>query len=84
MKSPITGMKMKAVNELREKDDIKYLYQYFLCEDSGEKFTTTELDDENLDRYKNAKINSTRKPTKGISEDLFKESCIRAAKKFKS
>jgi len=52
MKSPITGQKMKAMNELREKDGKKYLYQYFLCESSGEKFTTTKLDERNLSTYK--------------------------------
>ena len=52
MNSPITGKKMKAINELREQDGKKYLYQFFQCQDTGESFTTTKLDERNLASYK--------------------------------
>lgn len=52
MKSPITGKDMKLMSEKRT---LKYKgkeftvdYEFWLCEDSGEKFTTDELDDKNL------------------------------------
>ncbi|SFB07139.1 type II toxin-antitoxin system antitoxin SocA domain-containing protein [Algoriphagus aquimarinus] len=52
MKSPLTGKEMPLRHELRavtfRKDEVKIRFQFFLCEDSGEKFTTTELDELNL------------------------------------
>jgi putative zinc finger/helix-turn-helix YgiT family protein len=52
MKSPITGKEMmltyewKTITFRKESFDIKY--QFYLCEDSGEHFTTTELDELNM------------------------------------
>lgn len=52
MKSPITGKEMKLTYEWREipfrKESFEVPYQYYLCKESGEKFTTTELDELNM------------------------------------
>ncbi|WP_026947062.1 type II toxin-antitoxin system antitoxin SocA domain-containing protein [Algoriphagus marincola] len=52
MKSPLTGKEMPLRHELRtitfRKEEIKTRFQFYLCEDTGEKFTTTELDEYNL------------------------------------
>jgi len=54
MKSPITNKEMKIRNEMREVyykgQEIPYLYTSYYCEDSGEHFTTTELDEMNMER----------------------------------
>ena len=52
MKSPISGKEMKLSNERRKlnfrKEDFDLNSLFYLCEDSGEKFTSTELDEVNL------------------------------------
>jgi uncharacterized phage-associated protein len=52
MKSPFTGKEMPLKHEVRtvtfRKEEIKTRFQFYLCEDTGEKFTTTELDEFNL------------------------------------
>ena len=49
MKSPFTGKEMKIVYETREWNFRGEMYQYihaaWLCEDTGEEFTTDEMDD---------------------------------------
>ena len=49
MKSPITGGKVKEVCDVEEKTFRKEKYpvhvRYYVCEDSGEEFTTTEQDE---------------------------------------
>jgi hypothetical protein len=52
MKSPLTGKEMKLVPE---PSTINYkgktynvIHHHYLCEDTNEKFTTTELDEMNL------------------------------------
>jgi hypothetical protein len=54
MKSPITGKEMKIRNEMREVyykgQKIPYIYSHYYCENSDESFTTTELDEINVDR----------------------------------
>ena len=54
MKSPTTGNEMKIRNEMREVyykgQEIPYMYSSYYCEDNGEYFTTTELDEINVDR----------------------------------
>jgi hypothetical protein len=54
MNSPITGKNMELRNEMREVtykgEIIPYLYTSYFCEDSGESFTTTELDEINVER----------------------------------
>jgi len=49
MKSPITGKKMKLTYERRivpfRKEQFEIPYQFYLCEDTGERFTTTERDE---------------------------------------
>jgi putative zinc finger/helix-turn-helix YgiT family protein len=52
MKSPITGKEMKLSNELRtvpyRKEAFEIKFRFYLCEESGEQFTTTELDELNM------------------------------------
>ena len=52
MKSPITGKEMKLCNEKRlisfKGKTFEIDFQYYKCEDSGEQFTTTALDELNL------------------------------------
>lgn len=57
MKSPFTGKEMKLISEIQtvsfKKQEIGYMHRAFLCEESGEKFTTTHLDELNLKQIQN-------------------------------
>ena len=57
MKSPITGKEMKLVKEQREmtfrKENFEIVFHYYQCEDSGESFTTTALDEVNMNQVYN-------------------------------
>jgi len=57
MKSPITGKEMVLEKEKRtltfRKEEFSIVYHSFKCEDSGEYFTTTELDEINLNQLYN-------------------------------
>ena len=52
MKSPITGKEMRRHKERRQfdyrKDSFDIIYQYYVCGDTGEKFTDEQLDNLNL------------------------------------
>ncbi|SEO00920.1 Protein of unknown function [bacterium A37T11] len=52
MNSPITGKKMKIVREADtltfRKETFPVVYHYYLCEDSGERFTDEQLDTVNM------------------------------------
>jgi putative zinc finger/helix-turn-helix YgiT family protein len=52
MKSPVTGKAMTHQIEKRtmhfRKEAFEVLYHFYLCADSGEQFTTTEMDEINL------------------------------------
>lgn len=54
MKSPITGKEMVLMKESRilsfRKEEFEVAYHYYKCEDTGEFFTTTELDKINLNQ----------------------------------
>lgn len=54
MKSPITDKLMIRMKERRSiefrKETFEIEYHFYKCTDSGEKFTTTELDEINLDK----------------------------------
>lgn len=57
MKSPITGKEMtlqieKSILVFR-KEEFEYNHKSYLCEDSGESFTTTDLDEFNLNQVYN-------------------------------
>lgn len=57
MKSPITGKEMtlqieKSILVFR-KEEFEYNHKSYYCEDSGESFTTTELDEFNLNQVYN-------------------------------
>lgn len=57
MKSPITGKEMtlridKSTLVFR-KEEFEYFHKSYYCEDSGESFTTTELDEFNLNQVYN-------------------------------
>jgi putative zinc finger/helix-turn-helix YgiT family protein len=57
MKSPITGKEMTLTKEKRSlelrKDAFDVIFHYFKCEESGENYTTTELDELNIDQVYN-------------------------------
>jgi len=57
MKSPITGKEMKLTKERRSMDFRKetfvIVFHYYTCEDSGEQFTTTSLDEVNMNQVYN-------------------------------
>ena len=62
MKSPLTGREMKLMSEpstltYRGKQ-YNVNHHFYLCELSNEQFTTTELDEQNLDElYKQVEFN---------------------------
>jgi len=53
MKSPLTGKEMKLMSEPSTLDykgkTYDVTHHYYLCELTNEQFTTTELDEQNLD-----------------------------------
>ena len=57
MKSPIIGKEMTLAKERRSlefrKDEFDVIFHYYKCADSGENFTTTELDELNIDQVYN-------------------------------
>jgi putative zinc finger/helix-turn-helix YgiT family protein len=57
MKSPFTGGNAELKKEPRvleyRKDPFEILYHYYQCEDSGEQFTTTEIDTLNINQVHN-------------------------------
>lgn len=57
MKSPITGMEMKLTKERRSmdfrKETFEIVFHYYKCEDSGEQFTTTVLDELSMNQVYN-------------------------------
>jgi uncharacterized phage-associated protein/DNA-binding transcriptional regulator YiaG len=57
MKSPFTSKEMSLQKELRtlsfRKENFEVWYHYFLCEDTQEQFTTTELDEVNISQCYN-------------------------------
>ena len=52
MKSPLTGREMKLMSEPSTMDykgkTYNVIHHHYLCETTGEQFTTTELDEMNL------------------------------------
>ncbi len=57
MKSPITGKEMKLIRERRamdfRKETFEIVFHYYKCEDSGEQFTNTPLDEVNINQVYN-------------------------------
>jgi uncharacterized phage-associated protein len=57
MKSPFTGGDAKLMKEPRvleyRKDSFEVIYHYYVCADSGEQFTTTEIDTLNVAQVHN-------------------------------
>ncbi|WP_421805749.1 type II TA system antitoxin MqsA family protein [Flagellimonas sp.] len=57
MKSPFTGKEMKLVKEKRSidfrKETFDIIFHFYICEDSGEQFTTDSLDDVNMNQVYN-------------------------------
>lgn len=57
MKSPITGKEMTLTKEKRSMDfrkvTFEIVFHFYRCEDSGEQFTTTELDEVNMNQVFN-------------------------------
>lgn len=58
MKSPVSGKEMILKEEkktliFKKGKDIDYNHKSYFCEESGESFTTTELDELNLKQFLN-------------------------------
>lgn len=57
MKSPITGKEMILIKERRSmdfrKEAFEIVFHYYKCEDSGEQFTTTSMDEVNMNQVYN-------------------------------
>lgn len=57
MKSPITGKEMKLTTERRSMDfrkqTFEVVFHYYKCEDSEEQFTTTSMDEVNMNQVYN-------------------------------
>lgn len=57
MKSPITGKEMSLTKEKRSmdfrKETFEIVFHYYHCKDSGEQFTTTALDEVNINQLYN-------------------------------
>ena len=57
MKSPITGKEMNLTKERRSmdlrKETFQIVFHFYKCEESGEQFTTTSLDDVNMNQIFN-------------------------------
>ena len=57
MKSPITGKEMTLITEARSmnfrKENFEIVFHYYKCEDSDEQFTTTALDEVNMNQVYN-------------------------------
>jgi putative zinc finger/helix-turn-helix YgiT family protein len=57
MKSPITGKEMKLTKERRSmdfrKETFEIVFHYYKCEDSEEQFTTTSIDEVNMNQVYN-------------------------------
>lgn len=57
MKSPITGKEMALIKEKRpmvfRKETFEIVFHFYKCEDSGEQFTTTSLDEVNTNQVYN-------------------------------
>lgn len=57
MKSPITDKEMKLMKEKRtftfRKEDFEIMSHYYLCEESGERFTDTKLDELDINQVYN-------------------------------
>lgn len=57
MKSPFTGGEIRLVQEAREmifrKEKFSYMAHYYVCADTQEQFTTTELDELNINQVYN-------------------------------
>lgn len=57
MKSPITGgnatLKREPAELVFRNEKYEYIYSYYVCDDTGEEFTTTELDEVNISQVYN-------------------------------
>lgn len=66
MKSPITGKEMPIQRENRvltfRKEEFPVVYHYYLCVDSGEQFTGTELDEINTQQLYNQYLDKHNLP----------------------
>lgn len=53
-KSPFTGGNVRMITENRDflfkGEKVTVPFSYYLCEDTQERFTTTELDEKNLEK----------------------------------
>lgn len=84
MKSPFTGGKVRLVRETRKleyrKEAFDIVYHYYLCEDSGEQFTTTELDTLNINQVHNTYRAKYGIPFKDEIRNIREKYALSAAK----
>ena len=78
MKSPVTGKEMTLVRERRSmefrKEPFEIVFHYYKCEESGEQFTTTEMDELNMNQLFNQYRDKYKIP--------FTEEIIRIREKY--
>jgi putative zinc finger/helix-turn-helix YgiT family protein len=84
MKSPITGKEMKLTKERRSidfrKETFEIVFHYYKCEDSGEQFTTTELDEVNMNQVYNQYRDKFNIPFPDEIIKIREKYCLSAAK----
>ena len=78
MKSPVTGKEMQLTKERRlldfRKEKFEIIFHYYYCEDSEEKFTTTALDEVNMNQVYNKYRDKFKIP--------FPDEIVRIRKKY--
>lgn len=84
MKSPITGKEMILQREdsvlTFRKEDYPVVYHYYLCEDSGERFTSTELDQINMQQVYNQYLDAHNLPFPDEIKEIRKRYGLSATK----
>ena len=84
MKSPITGKEMILKKEMRSlvfrKEEFPVVYHYYLCEESKEQFTSTELDEVNMKQIYNQYRDNNNLPFPDDVKDMRDKYGVSAAK----
>lgn len=84
MKSPLTGKEMLLNRESRvltfRKEEFSIVYHYYLCEQSGETFTSTDLDQINLQQLYNQYLQKHNLPFPEEIRQIRERYALSAAK----
>lgn len=84
MLSPYTGKEMKVVREERtwhfRGEDYKYIHTSYLCEESGEQFTTCESDDDGYNQVVSQYITKYGLPSRDEIKSIRKQYGVSASK----